>query len=323
METLNVKNHQEIVRKIKAAQQDIRKKTLALKLGQSDVLSNIEDNLKPVIEPLEKLVKLKEERRSKTNGVENNKFYKNTPKKRANTTLLNYSGEIDKPQDSIVVDTPEWDPFQTKYNTPGASQIPTLNSESWNEIFHTTIPEYRESKVIEVKRRESTSNLDYYLNMLHSGDTKIDKTSGVTFNGGNYYLNRNQVKFSTQNKKKIIEVGRMKMNLTPGINELLFMRQPNEDLITSLDVRNYKKIADSCGFIGDKKLKTQKLQTFLLGRGLLIDSNMKKDYVYWNDPNELVTRLELLHASKSAGHTRHNNEIVSIEEELKEGGYIQ
>ena len=46
------------------------------------------------------------------------------------------------------------------------------------------------------------------------------------------------------------------------------------------------------------------------------------DYVYWDDPNELVDRLELLTAERFAGNPSHVNEIHSIIEELHEAGYI-
>ena len=46
------------------------------------------------------------------------------------------------------------------------------------------------------------------------------------------------------------------------------------------------------------------------------------DYVYWDDPNELVDRLHLLTAERSAGIPCHVNEIHSIIEELREAGYI-
>ncbi|CAG9129422.1 unnamed protein product [Plutella xylostella] len=47
------------------------------------------------------------------------------------------------------------------------------------------------------------------------------------------------------------------------------------------------------------------------------------DLVYWDDPNELIERLQLLIASKDAGNTNHDNEILSIIEELKEAGIIK
>ena len=42
------------------------------------------------------------------------------------------------------------------------------------------------------------------------------------------------------------------------------------------------------------------------------------DYKYWDDPNELVDRLRLLVAERSAGHNNHDNEIQVIIEELRE-----
>lgn len=49
----------------------------------------------------------------------------------------------------------------------------------------------------------------------------------------------------------------------------------------------------------------------------------KNMFSYWNDPNELVDRLRLLISSSSAGHTGHNNEIISIVEELREANIIE
>lgn len=46
------------------------------------------------------------------------------------------------------------------------------------------------------------------------------------------------------------------------------------------------------------------------------------DYVHWNDPNELMERLRLLIGSKRTGHTRHDNEIFSIVEELREADIV-
>ena len=46
------------------------------------------------------------------------------------------------------------------------------------------------------------------------------------------------------------------------------------------------------------------------------------DFVYWDDPNELVDHLQLLTAEKCAGNPSHVNEIHSIIEESRETGYI-
>lgn len=50
--------------------------------------------------------------------------------------------------------------------------------------------------------------------------------------------------------------------------------------------------------------------------------NTRMDYIYWNDPNELVERLRLLIAEQSAGNHNHTNEIHAIIQELREDKYI-
>ncbi|CAG9773438.1 unnamed protein product [Ceutorhynchus assimilis] len=60
-----------------------------------------------------------------------------------------------------------------------------------------------------------------------------------------------------------------------------------------------------------------------IGKGLILKRNKKStDYVYWDNVNELVNRLRILLASKAAGHNGHQNEIISIIEELKEAKVI-
>jgi len=46
------------------------------------------------------------------------------------------------------------------------------------------------------------------------------------------------------------------------------------------------------------------------------------DYVHWDDRNELVDRMRLLEASRQADHNVHDNEMLSIIEELREAGII-
>lgn len=77
----------------------------------------------------------------------------------------------------------------------------------------------------------------------------------------------------------------------------------------------------------EKKQIKRKLRS-KTGKGIQIDymlvnkNNKSTELTYWNDPNELVDRLRLLLSSKNAGHSSHNNEIVSITEELREANII-
>ena len=52
-------------------------------------------------------------------------------------------------------------------------------------------------------------------------------------------------------------------------------------------------------------------------------NSQKPNYIYWDDPNEIVERLQLLMASQHAGNNNQSNEIVSIIEELKEANIFK
>lgn len=72
------------------------------------------------------------------------------------------------------------------------------------------------------------------------------------------------------------------------------------------------------GSIDQQKFKNELVQT-----QFMIADKRKNTYTYWDNPNELVERLRLLISSRSAGHTGHTNEIISIIEELKEAKIIK
>ncbi|KYN18665.1 hypothetical protein ALC57_09024 [Trachymyrmex cornetzi] len=70
---------------------------------------------------------------------------------------------------------------------------------------------------------------------------------------------------------------------------------------------------------------TPKKQSKKSGKGLpraMTLNDNAIDYVHWNDPNELVYRLRLLDASHRAENNAHDNEMLSIIEELREAGLI-
>lgn len=69
--------------------------------------------------------------------------------------------------------------------------------------------------------------------------------------------------------------------------------------------------------------RTSRMSDVQKGKGLTLKINKSNtDYVYWDNINELVDRLRLLLASTDAGNTAHNNEILSIIEELREAKVI-
>lgn len=136
---------------------------------------------------------------------------------------------------------------------------------------------------------------------------------------------------------------------TKGLKQLLLQKNPDLSLVTPEDMKNYKLMlmdtnAHRRYFDSKKPINSNKGQKYLKvirplfrlrkdshstdrsvqGEGLPLMKKWKNDvdYVYWDDPNELVERLKLLLASRDAGNTGVGNEIVSIIEELRESGVL-
>lgn len=144
-----------------------------------------------------------------------------------------------------------------------------------------------------------------------------------------------------------IKIGNTSYEITPGLTELLLRKNPKLNLASESDKLIYKDILlntnvhkrdyNPGGQIkGDKGKKYTQLIRPLLnldgkhsdikhGGNIPLLKKYKKntDLIYWDDPNELVERLKLLTASKDAGNSNHDNEIISIIEELKEAGIIK
>ena len=151
-----------------------------------------------------------------------------------------------------------------------------------------------------------------------------------------------------------------KYNLTKGLLELLFKSIPDRKYVNAEDDDNFTDIifftnahrrnfnanqqiqgtrSDKYTFTikpilekvrHDEKIREserlQKLGVSKLGAGFnninMIYNNKPNEYIYWDNPNELVERLKLLLASTSAGNNSHQNEINSIIEELREANII-
>lgn len=131
---------------------------------------------------------------------------------------------------------------------------------------------------------------------------------------------------------------------TDGILELLFKEYPNMAYVTQEDLANYKSILEKTNAHRHnykaknrirssrghkyKQIISQLFPKSKQGLGVLpvhmttSVENTAIDYVHWDDPNELIARLKLLLASRDAGHTGHENEIISIIEELREAHII-
>lgn len=196
--------------------------------------------------------------------------------------------------------------------------------------------------------------------MIEIYDNNMNVPFGIRSENKNLMMGNSKVSFSFTNnvndslKSIIATVNDKHYEITPGLKELLLRNRPDLSLVTETDKMVYKDMLSNTNahkrdfnpngqLKGDKGLKYRQIikplfseknyvqhaeQVIQSKSGGYLPKLKKKyksntDYVYWDDPNELIDRLRLLIASKNAGNTNHDNEIISIVEELKEAGVIK
>lgn len=186
-------------------------------------------------------------------------------------------------------------------------------------------------------------------------NSNINVPFGIRSENKNLMIGKSKVSFSSTsnasqtNKHYVVTIDDRRYELTPGLKELLMRKKPNLKIINEKDKTIYKDILDHTNahkrnfdpngqLKGDKGLKYRQIIKPLFSEQYENSNAMKRggsyipkykkyksntDYIFWDDPNELIERLKLLIASKNAGNTNHDNEILSIIEELTEAGIIK
>jgi len=169
----------------------------------------------------------------------------------------------------------------------------------------------------------------YLSNYLRKNNI-TDSTYGLRREDDKFYIGNKEVEIANDD----IVIDDKFYKGTKGLWELLTLKEPinyNDDDIkvykeilelTSAHLKRYKLGAPLSSNKHSKYTNIIKPLFTSLGSGLREVTNNKMDYIYWDNPNELVDRLRLLYLSKLAGNTGVNNEIDSIIEELRESGII-
>ena len=198
-----------------------------------------------------------------------------------------------------------------------------------------------------------------YMDALLSGNINIDYVYGVYFadqSTGPATTMLGDKVFILNTDDSIVIDGMTYMG-TPGLYALIFTNKPQENEYTNEDLLAYRNIlmttnayrrGHSGQVVGSKGFKykyiigplirgeipkvqpvTPRTSTTISKKkgGSVIPHTMrvvdnKIDYIHWDDPNELADRLRLLVESREAGNNAHENEMLSIIEELREAGVI-
>lgn len=290
----------------------------------------------------EDLIKTTNEVRQKCNSLKRSKYdeeiFLEESFKPITKPLKNFLMQQQQQQQVPSTSTPYSPPFYSK-------QKKTEKSESESENEEET-SDNDDDDDNEDQHNNDNSNYDderilKYMSMLDRKDVSIDKSYGV------YILFMNRLKIYKIGNAEIILTDTRKISInnkeyipTAGLCDLLFLKEPKN--YSQDDLKNYSEIllsSDACyrKFDRNQQIKgtnTYKYRTIIKP---IVDQNKKKsgkgfglmnlpkeniDFIYWDDPNEIVDRLRLLMASTQAGHNSHNNEIMSIIEELREANII-
>ncbi|XP_046742530.1 uncharacterized protein LOC124409158 [Diprion similis] len=293
----------EVLRRIAQASNAIRRKHKILKTGKESLQETMKDVFKPVVTPLQELV----------NVSRDTKPVKQEVKEEIKTETM------DEPKNEMESEAE--DSFAT---ADEEDQTITESSAGLEDEYLRTL---------EDKNRQNELDTLYGVRNL--------STAGLMVGDSPISFERNSIRIGSTVYPK-----------TQGLLELLFKKMPNSVHVTPNDKKNYKNILLATNahrkycsatepIRNTPSAKFKHLIAELLninisspssskrtGKGVLLPQawvtrqGVKTDYIFWDDANELVERLRLLTASQAAGNTSHNNEIMSILEELREAGII-
>lgn len=331
MKLRKIVHDKEILRQIVKTSKAIRQKHRLLKEGKETSERAMQDVFKPIVTPLEKLVDrsftheipIKQEIKVKTQQDDN--------------SLPNTSDAIPKNEESNRESDLADDSFYSisDINDDDDNDDDNIKDDHNGDDSEGDQITYDENRAA----MKADELVNQYLALLNANEkSDLDGTWGVRklanqqFKIGNCEVNfiPSYVRVADTNYPK-----------TRGLVELRFKKVPDANLIDSNDLKNYKDIIIATSahkkyykFHGGlRKDTSHKYKNYIVkmvehtGDGILpryktAKQNSHPDYIYWDDPNELVDRLRLLYASQAAGNPSHTNEIISIIEELREANII-
>lgn len=313
MQSVDLHQQRDVLHQIAKASDAIRRKHKILKLGQDASEKAMSEIFKPVVTPLQKLV--------------NQSVKQETIKK-------------EMQESSTKEEFPESEMQDSNYSFATVDEDFSDENESVTPKHES--PSKHEASVEKVSTAADDGLPQTYLRMLETNERKeLDTSYGVRRLKGNILkIGDSTVTFEND----IIRIGNTSYQTTPGLLELLFKKSPNNTAVSPTDLENYGKIVMATNahrkfYRSDGEIRHENNDKFkniiskipasskktgkALPRYKIVRRQKNQmDYVYWDDPNELVDRLRLLYASQAAGNTSHSNEIISIIEELREAGII-
>lgn len=360
LEEASVKNRR-LKNEISKAASQVRKKYKAIKLGQLDEVQTFNKMFKPVTEKITNLSETMRTTLQTKTPIKPTEVKIIPVQATSSTPPKNFmKGDVRPPQRSPKksVAVPHFIPEETiTEHIPEEDETEPIlsinmnknvsNSNSTADIHQTYEQIYQENPdALEEYLNQYPEITRHYLEEFFTNTANCDTTYGIRHEPkvNAWYMRNHRIDFDSKGN---IFVNNQPFTGSSGLYELLFMIKPDENLISEQDRLNYRKIVDLTNVHRRKYdpteqirgCKSYKYKTFIYkspqrrrtksttGFGMrdndvLVVNRKPIEYVFWDNANELVDRLRLLIASTVAGNNNHNNEIVSIVEELREAGII-
>ena len=162
--------------------------------------------------------------------------------------------------------------------------------------------------------------------MKFASKTGVDKTFGLYDKDGAFYMGDKQVLISGNN----LIVNDKEYQGTPGLWELITSKTPDSEIFTDGDYEQYQNILVETNAMRQNNDPTSTKPKGSRGKKWRVyvkpiwdmyktSEDIEKDgsgIILPSDPSALLERFDLLVASKQAGNTGVQNEIVSILDEL-------
>lgn len=297
----------DMLHQIVRASDAIRRKHRMIKTGKDNAEQTMQNVFKPIVGPLNELVLHKNERLPMKGEIKEEVKKEKEEDEEDENIMDDASSEVNS--DSTLEDIS----FQSAYDE---NDDHTTSIRNVDELINEHI-------VLLQKNRKTNLDVTYGVRIL-ANDKLMIGDSPIIFHPRHILIR-------DKNYPK-----------TVGLTELLFKKVPNVKNFTPNDLKNYENIVIATNahkkfYKADEAIREDnsfKFRTYIMkivdphmGKGMpkykvARMENTRFDYIYWDDPNELVDRLRLLHASQAAGNSSHSNEILSIIEELREAEII-
>lgn len=326
----------------------VKKKYESLKADIAESQTSLAEHWKPLAQPLKELIST-----IKTEGVQSAqesdvtkqspKVAKHTEPAPIPTTPTHWSSTPIRPKPTFlktdVVGEIRPVDLASEEEVNNDEEEVEYSDDTYAEAIQTVRQLMRSEVIDEYLDQYQGLARQYIEDMIRDTEGKFDQQYGVRFNleTNKFHIGNKEVDFDGQDIYITDGGNRVTYKGTPGFYELMFKKNPIG--YTQADKEQYKDIVKRSAanrlnynptnkILGNGGKKYSKVVKHLEpkgtpkaarkgGAGLFRVNNKKIEYVPWKDPNTLVDRLRILIASQVAGHTGHNNEIVSLIEALK------